>query len=359
MSDDIQIKQFELSEQDALLSFLRKSYPDEPRKSDPGYWKWHYLENPNTSPEDVPLWVLKNGREVVGQLATLPVQLKVGHQTTRAIWILDFIVGENYRGQGFGKRLVLAAREWCSTMITLGINEQSTAVFRSLKWVFLGGLNRYHKLLFPGHAVGDIARVGPARALANFSYSLSRRRLARGFPVNDEAIRPLETLDGSIDDLWRRASTQWPCAVARESRFLDWQFRRQPGKQFEVLGYYRGDLLLGYAVLFFRKPEFGGVYPKAAITDLCFQAEDADEVIEGLVAAAVTRALHLRVGSLVIDVLEPRVEARLKHLGFWRIKNSPRFMASVNERQEIVYNPDNWFLTRADSDVSIFEQANV
>lgn len=359
MPDDIQIKQFEVSEQDALLSFLRKSYPDEPRKSDPAYWKWHYLENPYTSLNDVPLWVLKNGLEVVGQLATIPVNLKVDGETIRAVWILDFIVSENYRGRGLGKQLVLAAREWCSTMITLGINEQSTAVFRSLEWRDLGGLNRYHKLLFPGHAIAEIAKAAPARVLANLSYSFSRRRLGRRASVSSDTIRPVARFDGSFDDLWRRASTQWTCAVARESRFLEWQFRLQPEKQFEVLGYYGRDVLLGYAVLFFRKAEFGGVSPKAAITDLCFQEEGSDKILEGLIGAAVMRALERRAGSLVADVLEPRVEAQLKHLGFWRIKSSPRFMASASERQELIYNPDNWYLTRADSDVSIFEQANV
>jgi GNAT superfamily N-acetyltransferase len=359
MSPEVQIKQFELSDEQALLSFLRHAYPDDPRKSDPAFWRWHYLENPYTVIDDVPLWVVKNGPEVVGQLATIPVELKVGEATTRAIWILDFIVDQNYRGQGLGKRLVLAARDWCPTMITLGINEQSTAVFRSLKWEALGGLHRYHKLLFPGYAFSEIARVAPLRGLANLGFAASRARLARRLTADNGAVRSVTEFNDAFAELWGRASVQWPCAVKRDPDFLDWQFRRQPGKQFEVLGYYEGDLLVGYVVLFFRKPERGGVSPKAAITDFCYQPEFADKIIEGLLGAALQQALAKRAGSLVTDILDEGVEAWLQRYGFWQIKNAPQFMASTNERPELIYESRNWFLTRADSDVSIFEQANV
>lgn len=363
MPSEVQIKQFELSDQPALLSFLRDAYTDDPRKTDPAFWAWHYLENPYTSLDDIPLWIVKDEQRVVGQLATIPVDLKVGNETIRAIWILDFIVDQNHRGRGLGKRLVLAARGWCSTLITLGINEQSTGVFRSLKWEALGGIHRYHKLLSPGDAVGEIAKIAPVRLLANLAFAGSRARLARRARADsgsdNDTIRSVTHFDSSFDDLWSRASVQWRCAVNRDSRYLDWQFRRQPGKQFEVLGYYEGELLVGYVVLFFRRPDRGGVSAKAAITDFCYQPESSDKIIKSLLAAALQRTLDQRAASLVTDILDERVEAWLKHYGFWRIKNSPQFMASATGRQNLIYEPRNWFLTRADSDVSIFEHSNV
>jgi hypothetical protein len=112
-------------------------------------------------------------------------------------------------------------------------------------------------------------------------------------------------------------------------------------------------------VLFFRKPEHRGVSPKVAITDICYQPEFADRIIEGLLRAALKETLDRQAGSLVTDVLDERVEAWLRRYGFWQIKNAPQFMASANERQELIYEPRNWYLTRADSDVSIFEQPNL
>jgi GNAT superfamily N-acetyltransferase len=358
MADEVRIKQFELSEQEALLSFLGPAYPDEPRKRDAAFWKWHYLENPYTSLDDIPLWVVKSGEQIIGQLATIPVELMVAGKPRRAIWILDFIVHENFRGRGLGKRLVLAARDWCPTMITLGINEQSTGVFRSLNWAALGAIHRYQRLLFPGHATRAMASSAAVRELTNLSYAPARALLGRMIEPGRKAVRELTDFDESFDEFWARASNSWTCAVSRHSGFLDWQFKRQPGKRFEVLGIHNEDSLAGYVVLFFRKSE-AGAPPKAAISDLCYAPDDADGVIDDLLKASLRLALARRVGSLVIDVRDRRIEERLRHYGFWQISKSPRFMACAADQADLLYEPGNWYLTRGDSDMSIFEESNI
>lgn len=359
MPSDFQIKQFELPEQDALLSFLHSAYPEEPRKSDPVFWKWHHLENPYTDPQDIPLWVVKSGNEIVGQMATIPVELKVGSRSTGAIWILDFIVDPRYRGQGLGKRLALTAREKYPTMITLGINEQSTAVFRKLNWVALDGIHRYQKLLFPGHDPKPDFDWRFLRSLANFASAPFRPRPNLLQPMRPESVRVLDRFDDSFEALWQEASKQWPVAVARRPRFLEWQFGRQPGKKFEVLGCFEQERLAGYAVLFFRKNGRCGAPPKAAISDLCYSSIHSDEVIEELLKASLRRAVEKKAGSLVTDGLDSRVERHLRRWGFWQIKKSPRFMASAVEDRDLICDPKNWFLTRGDSDVSIFELPNL
>lgn len=359
MADDIQIKQFQIADTEALLFFLQIAYPDEPRKSEDSFWRWHFLENPNAPIEDIPLWIAKDGEEIVGQLATIPVTLKVGEKETRAIWILDFIVHTDYRGKGLGKRLVLAAKEYCSTMITLGINEHSSAVFRSLQWTAVGGIHRYHKLLFPGNALGEIAKYELVRSIANFIYTLFRRGMVDSSQNKNVFVHPVTSFDNTFEDLWKRASLQWPCAVVRDQSYLEWQFIKQPGKKFQILGAYERDRLVGYVVLFFRKPEYGDAPPKVAITDIVYDAASSYDVIDVLLKAAIHLALERRAGSLVTDVLDERVEKQLKDLGFWRIKAAPQFMASTNEHEDLIYDSHNWFLTRADSDVSIFELPNV
>ncbi|HEX8773369.1 MAG TPA: GNAT family N-acetyltransferase [Pyrinomonadaceae bacterium] len=358
MSGDIQIKQFELQEREALLSYLSEAYAEDPRKSDPAYWQWHYLENPHTNVDDVPLWLVKDGERIVGQTATLPVELQLGGETRRAIWILDFIVNAEYRGKGLGKRLVAAARDACPTMFALGFNEQSERVLRSLKWVMMGRISRYHRLLFPGEALGELSGLGPVRGALNLGYAPFRPR-ARVSPAR-VALREVTSFDDSFDALWQEASRQWPCAVVRRASFLEWQFMRQPGKRFDVLGLYEQDALLGYVVLFFRKAErAGGSPPKAAISDICYRLDASTDVVEELLQGALRLALERRAGSLVIDVLDPHVESRVRRMGFWQIKNSPQFMTYCEDRGDLMYDMSHWFLTRADSDVSIFEQPNL
>lgn len=257
MSAEFQVKQFELAEQEALLRFLQSAYPDEPRKSDRAFWKWHYLENPNTDLRDIPLWIVKSGNDVVGQMGTIPVELKAGDSTRRALWILDFIVDARFRGQGLGRRLVLAAREKYSTLITLGINAQSTAVFNKLNWSALGRIHRYQKLLFPGHDLPGKSSWKLAEKAVNLLFTPFRPGTLRLEPRPGTDIHVLDHFDESFEGLWHDARRQWPVAVKRRPKFLEWQFFRQPGKKFEALGLKQAGRWEGYAVLYFRTPRRG------------------------------------------------------------------------------------------------------
>jgi GNAT superfamily N-acetyltransferase len=342
-----------------LCEFQKLAYPGDARKSDLRLLDWYFRQNPNQSTGDLPLWVARENGKIVGQLATIPVELKAGTTYTKAIWILEFILLEKYRGQGLGKKLVREAEKQHPTMITLGINEASTRVFQSSGWVALGGIHRYHRLLHAGSASRTagknlILREGLNLLSAPLRFTGGKRRSSSAYE-----LRPIESFDASVDELWARASTQWACAVRRGEKFLKWQFEDQPGKKFYVIQVEQGGKLAGYAVLFFRKGRKGGPPPKAAISDIVYDRDNQDEIIDTLLGACLEAAMARKAGSLVTDVLDARIESRLKSHGFWRIKNSPRFMAYSTEFPELLYKPENWFLTRGDSDVSIFEEPNV
>ena len=359
MTGDVQIKQFEAADTEALLSFLRLAYPGEPQKSDASFWQWHFFEHPYISVDNVPLWVVKTGDKIVGQVAAMPVELKVGAEQRRALWLVDYILLPEYRPGGLGIFLFQVSSSHCKTLLSLGYNENSSAVMRLLKWQPLGSINRYHILLFPGHAAKEIARLALARHLVNLLYAPYRAGLRPRAPRGDGLLRAVTTFDSSFDKLWADASTQWPCAVVRNARTLEWQFKRQPGKKYDVLGYYKDDRLAGYIVLFFRKTGMGGAPPKAAISDLCYGPNNSAEVIDNLLQGALQLAIEREAGSLVLDILDERVEARLRRFGFRRIKAAPLFAVKTAEHRDLIYDRSNWFLTRGDSDVSIFEESNL
>jgi GNAT superfamily N-acetyltransferase len=365
--DQVRVEQFRVEKTEALLRFLRVAYAGEARKSEPAYWKWHYLENPHTRIDDIPLWVVASGEEIVGQLATIPVPIKVGRETRPAIWILDFIVREDFRGKGLGKRLVRAAREKYPTTITLGINPQSAGLFQSMGWVEMGWVHRYQKLLYAGNGLKGAARIALVRGFLNLMSVPMRMGGARAARSERYTVRTIGAFGEEFDELWERASGQWACAAQRDARTLRWQFEQQPGKRFETLGLYDKERLVGYVVLFFRKGLAGaGAHrgtaagpAKAAISDFFYERGNAGEIVDALIEVAVGRAIELRAGSLVTDVLDGFAEQRLKKHGFWRIRKSPQFMACAEDAKEIIYDPQNWFLTRQDSDVSIMEEPNL
>lgn len=358
MPDNVEIKQFQLSDQEALLSFLRLAYPDDPRRSEAAFWQWQFIENPYVARDNIPLWVVKSDDQIVGQVAAIPVLFKLGNEERQALWIVDYVVLPEYRSGGIGIRLLQTSESWCPVSLTLGYNENAAMVMSRLKWKLLGRIHRYQILLFPGHAIQKISHFAPARHLANLLYRPLRPAAKKLPPAAAGAVRQLTQFDSSFDELWREASVQWPCAIVRSSRFLDWQFKKQPGKKYDILGYFEAERLLGYVVLFFRSSRRGAAPPKAAISDLCYNANNSSQIIDQLLQGALRLALERQAGSLVTDVLDERVEIGLRQLGFRHIKGSPPFAAKAGEAQELIHDRANWFLTRGDSDVSIFEAPN-
>lgn len=356
----MQIKQFELSEKDELLVFLQTAYADNPRMSNASFWDWHFLQNPYVEPDNLPVWIAKDGDKIVGQLAATPVKLQIGEAKKDAIWILDLIVDSAYRGKGLAKKLVRAAEEFCPLGLGVNTNEQTAPLLlQKLGWKIVGKIPRYNKLLFPGEALREISRINPARKLANFCYAPLRPRLQKNFFGENNRLRLIDEFDSSFEDLWRESSAQWSCGVARAPEILRWQYQLQPGKKFDVLGFYESDKLLGYAVLFFRRRDASGALPKAAITDLCYHPSQPVETIDELLRGALQLALERRAGTIVTDVIDSTIEERLGFFGFGRVKNPLQLMVKSAEQQDVLCDANSWFLTRGDSDISIFEHPNL
>ncbi len=359
MQNQIIIEQLKYSEKEAALAFLGKAYADNPRQSDADFWDWHFIDSPHVDPERLPIWLAKSGDRIAGQLATLPVELNIGEDKVKALWVLDWIVDADFRRQGIGKKLAMAAEEYSPFLLGVNTDQQhAPALLLGLNWVVVSKIPRFHKLLYPGHALREISRIGPLRSIVNSVSAPMRPRLTKGFWKGSE-LRILDGFNASFDTLWSESKPQWKCAVSRSSEMLDWQFKRQPGKKFDILGYFEDGKLRGYAVLFFRKADANGAISKAAISDICYHPDKRQHIVDMLIQGALQLCVERRAGGLVADAIDELLEARLKHFGFWRVNSPLQLMAKSPINQELMYEPENWFLTRGDSDISIFEDSNL
>lgn len=355
MQNTVTIERFDLSEKKKLLSFLETAYAENPRQSDEKFWSWHFVESPHSSAGKMPVWLAKSGGRIAGQLAAIPVELKVGDEVLPAMWILDFIVDPDFRRQGIGKKLVRAAEESCPVMLGVNTIEQhAPALLQGLGWKIVGKIPRFHKLLFPGAALKEIAKIKPLAEIVNFGFAPFRPRFK-----NNENLRLLDEFDSDFGALWNEASGQWNCAVKRDRRMLEWSYKKQPGKKFDILGFYEKGKLRGYVVLFFRKADERGFISKAAITDIFYHPDNAKETVDELIKGALKLAVERRAGGLVTDAIDDLLEERFAPFGFWRVKNPLQLMVKTNIREDLLYDAKNWFLTRGDSDISIFEDRNL
>ncbi len=360
MHNAVTIERFDLSEKDELLVFLKKAFAENPRQSDPEFWDWHFVESPHSRAEKMPVWLAKSGGQIAGHLAAIPVELKVGGELLPAIWILDLIVDPQFRRQGIGKKLALAAEEFCPLMLGANTMEQhSPALLEGLGWKIVSRIPRFHKLLFPGAAVREISKIKPLAKAVNLGFAPFRPRSKTENLQEKENLRLLDGFDADFDKLWNEASGQWNCAVKRDAKMLVWQYQNQPGKKYDILGCYEKGNLRGYAVLFFRKPDANGAISKAAISDIFYHPENAQKTVDALLKGALQIAVERRAGGLVTDVIDPLIEKRLEFFKFWRVKNPLLLMVKTDVRQDLLYDEKSWFWTRGDADISIFEEPNL
>jgi GNAT superfamily N-acetyltransferase len=356
MPDEITIEQLKLSDKDKEIAFLQRAYDDNPRMSDESFWDWHYLQAPYKEPEKLPIWVARSGGQIVGQVGTIPVEVNVEGVRRKAIWILDMIVAPEFRRRGLAKKLVNAAHEICPFGLVINTEAQvgSTKLLQDAGYQIIVNVPRFHKPLFPANDIREISKIDLLRKTVNLAFAPFRPRFKE-----NKNVRAVESFDRSFETFWAQAATQWSCAVQRDVKYLEWQFSRQPAKKFDIIGYYEGAKLLGYAVLFFRKPGAHGAVPKAAISDICYHPDNPVKIIDALLQESLRIAVERQAGGLVTDALAALVEERLERFGFWRVKNPLQFMVKSDGRQDLLNDPKKWFLTRGDSDISIFENPNL
>jgi hypothetical protein len=357
MANNIEIRQVLAPEGPQLLQFLREVYSKDERKAELKFWRWQFLENPALLPSEVPIWALCQEGKIVGQIACIVAHLKMGPVTRRTVWILDFIVHSSLRGGGWGKKLVLAVGRQFPTMLTLGINDDSERVFTKLGWRSLGRIHRYYKILYAGNSRKK-AIPSPLRTLLNAASSPMRLTGSWKAPLCQQELRILDTFSDEFNQFWDRARQQWPCCIERSSSWLAWQFSAQPGKRFKILASYCSGRLCGYLVLFFRMTSGSRAPYKISVSDITYDSEDPTATLDLLLHGALSLASTYKAGGVVIDIHDQLAESRLKLFGFSRVKGGPKFMAFSKDCQDLLFDPDNWFVTRADADVSIIEEPN-
>src|SRR5688500_20283302 len=68
-------------------------------------WRWQYVENPATTADGPEIWVAREGGQVLGQYASMPVRLWWGDREVRSSWGMDVCRRAEARGGRLGARL--------------------------------------------------------------------------------------------------------------------------------------------------------------------------------------------------------------------------------------------------------------
>jgi GNAT superfamily N-acetyltransferase len=351
--DEIVIGRRRPEDEEALERMYAEVFGAEAARLNRKRWQWQYEENPHCPAEGPEIWVAKEGGEILGQYASMPVRLKVKDHIVRASWGMDVMVRSSLQRKGVGSRLFLYWDQNVEASLGLGLSLASYTLFQKLQWHDVGPVPCYTRILDPGilfaRRVGSVAAqlLSPvAGAVLGFAFP------ARGGRAADSGIdvRPLEGPFGEgFDRLWEKASPGFDFIAERTSTYLEWKYHRAPHVAYEIFQALRGGDVAGFIVL--RATEANGV-PIGILVDLFAHPEDR-AALEALIDRAADWGRENGVARLQTFTFDQRLARRLRYKGFFEIGSPMQFCVRIRDQyvgESFFRDTSKWHVAFGDSD---------
>jgi len=337
---------------DGILSLRRIVFGRlEADKLDPRFWKWEFIQNPAGK---ALIYVIQDKEKIVGHFADIPKNFCIGGETVGGTLSLDLMVGLEYRRKGFFSRMGRVAARRVSEqggqfMTAFPIREET---IRGLKKIGWREVVRLPVLVYPIRFSGIVHRYLKLRplsllagAMARVVYSLFHGRKGEK-PPEGISIEEIRHPDAEFDRFWERARGLFPVLGSREGKVLRWRYFEHPTRRYVLYRAMKNGEMAGYIVL--RKVVLLEMN-SAVIVDLLAVEGDA------LVALVKKGIEHSRAeGADLLGVMVPECHPYyriLKKNGFLPSLKSFRFMVFPHGKEDLLLNPNSWYVNWGDTDV--------
>ncbi len=310
-------------------------------------WDWQYLRNPNNPRGEPEIWIAREGPAIVGQYATMPVQVTVTGQQVRGSWGMDVMVAPERQRQGLGEILFRTWDRNVGASLGLGLSESSYRLFNKLRWPDVGPLPCLVKPLTRRAFRIPTWPVSVNRIVSAVTLPIVKI-VARTRPLGAE-VRLIQRFDDSFTQLWDSLANKFDFAVRRDAAYLNWKFVSAPHVRYVIAALRRDDRNVGYAV--YR--HFGE--PRGRVTSLVDFLVDPDDqdglrTLLGWVDREAQQADSDKIRTFAMHAGFRRV---LRRSGYFQVKSSIQFVVKVNGinvSPSFYENTDRWHVTLGDSD---------
>lgn len=317
------------------------------------YVQWLFDENPASwRDEPLPIFVCRDGQQLIGQVAVIPVDLQLNGTPVRGGWYIDTFVLPAYQRQRVGERLIRVVDRHVPLSLSLGQSDAAFRLLQRLDWCVAGAMTRYRRVLRPLHATAKKALE--MLGLGNLARMLPRAHIAReGSTPPAIRVEPVTSFAHIVD---QHSDLRGPGAgatrVGRTAAFMQWRYCANPFFQYAVrrlsiAGY--GD---AYAVC---RLSDEGVLRRTVLVDLVYP----DGLPQALLADVVTVVVDA-IGDDGAEIFECQTSdtAVLAALGaspLSRAQPGMRFLyrATANGTAGIS-TVDSWRLYVGDSDADTY-----
>jgi len=293
--------------------------------------------------------VARDGEQVLGQYASMPVRLWWGGREVRSSWGMDVFLRAEARGKGVGARLFTAWSDHVDVALGLGLTPSSYGLFKKLRYRDVGPVPFFQKVLDPeavaarrvGASLG--AAAGPLLGLA--LKTLHPEAPARGAGV---AVRTVTGFDAAYDTLWERARGSYAMCVRRDAAYLEWKYARCPHRRYALREARREGELVGFAVS--RDEDYRGLR-LGWIVDVFADAGDR-EAKDALIAAILESFQEARVARAQAFSLNAALQEDLERRGFGSGPSPMQFCVRSRVPSEDVFEDvGRWHVVFGDSDM--------
>lgn len=336
-----------------LRRFRAEVYGEYARQLDPARAAWLFQDAAGPDRE-MPLWVCRKGEAIVGQQAAIVTPIKLPDGTAEGGWGIDFMIHPEWRLKGIAPALLDGFVQSVELSLGVGVSEMAFRTLMRLGWRDLGRMDTLVRpldlrrvLSWRGHDRGFAAvlsQAGTPFLHGGASLGGAWARL-RGYRL--EAI---PAFDARADEVWRRVSPSLAVLAVRDQARLAWRFDRGPdASTYQRFYLVRRRETRGYVVI--RAGQLLGASTGFIVDHLARTADLAP-----LLALATREISRLGMAAAVHDGRDPRGYEALHALGYLRVRRAAdkRFVARVDPAREgalaAALEPNNWFVTRADSD---------
>jgi hypothetical protein len=312
-------------------------------------WRWQYLDNPATAPGGPEIWVARDGAQLLGQYASMPVALWWGGREVRASWGMDVFLAPEARGRGAGAQLFTAWSDHVEVALGLGLTPSSYGLFKKLRYHDVGPVPLFRKIM-DGRAVAGrrLPRplAGPLGALLDLVWRARHPEAA--LDSRDVAVAGVAGFDARYDALWELARSSYAMCARRDAAYLQWKYVDCPHRKYDLAEATRGGALAGFAVS--RYEDRGGAR-LGWVIDLFAEADDhavrdalLGHVLDGFRAAGVARAQAFAMSATMA--------ADLRRRGFGPTPSPMQFCVRARVTAErVLEDLGGWHVVFGDSDM--------
>lgn len=310
-------------------------------------WEWQCRRNPNVPSSGPLIWIAREGQAIVGQYASIPVQLSVNGHEIDAAWGTDVLVTPERDRQGLDEMLVRTWQSSVGAALALGLSESSSALFKKLNFPSFGPVPCLVKPISRRAFRRPHWPVPINRLVSALTYPFVRL-VARARPLQGE-VRIIRQFDESFTRLWERTGSKFAGAVRRDAKYLNWRFIQAPHARYTVAALYRDQAAAGYAV--YRHVQ----EPRGRATRLIdfFADPHDDDGVLSLLRFVDREAQAANSDKIRVFATHAGFRKLLRKSGYYPWRSNMEFVARINAVHvdpTFYASADGWHVTAGDSD---------